>query len=503
MSNKPNILFITADQWRGDCLGAVGHPVVKTPHIDAFAQEGTLFTRHYAAAAPCSPARAAMYSGLWQMNNRVVSNGTPMAHDLDNMARAARRGGYVPTLFGFTDITADPRVHDPNDPALKTYEGVLPGFEVEQALLGNMLPWTQWLRSHGYSDDVIDAPFELTPEPGQRIPNGPTGFAAEHSLSAFLVGRLIEWLGGKSDEQPWFAHLSLINPHPPFAAPMPYNAMYDPEDGPDFLSHEAEIDAHPIYQQFHETLSVDEFLPGQKGKVAELKEMDLRRIRATYYGMITEVDAQIGRLFEALKSGGVWDNTVIILTSDHAEMMGDHGLLGKGGFFPQSQHIPLIIRMPGSPQGQICKNLTSAVDLFPTMLEVMEIAPQNSLDGHSLITQLQNAEQPARQSIFWEFDYRSRIPVPEGETSATFGRTAPMLARLCDDSLQIRSADVPDLLFDLKADPNCQHNALNDPSARALRVRVTEALIHDLQQSNMQTFSNLIATASGMKKAVT
>jgi arylsulfatase A-like enzyme len=502
MTKNPNILFITADQWRGDCLSAVGHPVVKTPHIDAFAQEGTLFTRHYAAAAPCSPARAAMYSGLWQMNNRVVSNGTPLAHELDNMARAARRGGYQPTLFGFTDITADPRVHDPNDPAMKTYEGVLPGFDVEQALLGDMLPWTQWLRSHGYGDDVIDAPFELTADADNSIPIGPTGFAAEHSLSAFLVGRMIDWLGGQSDDQPWFAHLSLINPHPPFAAPAPYNAMYDPEDGPGFLSHEPEIAQHPIYQQFHDTMTVADFLPGQKGKVSELSEMDFRRIRAVYYGMISEVDAQIGRLFRALKSAGMWEDTVVILTSDHAEMMGDHGLLGKGGFFPQSQHIPLIIRAPGAPEGQVCTHLTSAVDLFPTLLDLMQVAPKNSLDGRSLIGQLQDAQQPGRESIFWEFDYRTRIPLPDGETAETYGRKAHMLARLCDDSLQIRSAHAPDLLFDLKADPSCQRNVLNDPAAQDLRLRVAEALIHERQQANSQTLSALTASSSGMVKVL-
>lgn len=131
---KLNVLFITADQWRGDCLGLAGHGVVKTPHTDALAAEGTAFLQHYSAAAPCSPARAAMYTGLWQMNNRGVANGSPLAHRFDNMARAARRAGYRPTLFGYTDISADPRSHAPEDPALKTYEGILPDSKWSRSL---------------------------------------------------------------------------------------------------------------------------------------------------------------------------------------------------------------------------------------------------------------------------------------------------------------------------------------------------------------------------------
>ena len=98
-----NILFITADQWRGECFGYAGHPVVRTPHIDALAADGTAFMRHFANAAPCSPARACLYTGLYQMTNRVVRNGSPLAHRFDNIALAARRMGYTPTLFGYTD----------------------------------------------------------------------------------------------------------------------------------------------------------------------------------------------------------------------------------------------------------------------------------------------------------------------------------------------------------------------------------------------------------------
>jgi arylsulfatase A-like enzyme len=117
---KPNVLLITCDQWRGDSLSAAGHPVVHTPNTDALAAQGVMFARHYAGAAPCSPARACLYSGLYQMNNRVCRNGSPLDARHGNIALAARALGYDPTLFGYTDVAPDPRFHAAADPLLKT-----------------------------------------------------------------------------------------------------------------------------------------------------------------------------------------------------------------------------------------------------------------------------------------------------------------------------------------------------------------------------------------------
>ena len=126
-----NILLITLDQFRGDCLSCAGHPVVRTPNLDELAQNGVRFSRHYSQAAPCGPGRASLYTGLYQAQHRVVGNGTPLDRRFDNIAWAARRAGYRPTLFGYTDQAIDPRdVTDPADPRLSSYEGVLPGFEV-------------------------------------------------------------------------------------------------------------------------------------------------------------------------------------------------------------------------------------------------------------------------------------------------------------------------------------------------------------------------------------
>jgi arylsulfatase A-like enzyme len=133
-----NILLVTLDQFRGDCLSVAGHPIVRTPNLDRLAVEGVRLARHYSQAAPCSPGRACLYTGTYQLNNRVVANGTPLDARFDNLAFAARRAGFAPTLFGYTDQSVDPRdASGPDDPRLSSYEGVLPGFDVGLELTGS------------------------------------------------------------------------------------------------------------------------------------------------------------------------------------------------------------------------------------------------------------------------------------------------------------------------------------------------------------------------------
>jgi len=125
--NRKNVLFITADQWRGDCLGCIGHPVVETPNLNQLAMQGVLFRKHYAQAVPCGPSRASLYTGLYAMIHRSVNNGTPLNNRFTNIAREVRKLGYDPTLFGYTDTSADPREFHQEDPLLTTYEGMIPG----------------------------------------------------------------------------------------------------------------------------------------------------------------------------------------------------------------------------------------------------------------------------------------------------------------------------------------------------------------------------------------
>lgn len=411
MNNRPNILLITADQWRGDCLGTVGHPVVKTPHLDTFARSATVFEQHYAATAPCSPARASLYTGLYQMNHRVVRNGAPLDHRFDNIARAARRAGYAPALFGYTDMSPDPRRHHPNDPLLQSYEGILPGFDLRQGLPENDKPWLSWLAGRGRDPRGFDQIHHAEPEDGQRISRKAPSYSRDETQTAFLTNAFLNWLEEQDGEsRPWMAHVSFLRPHPPVIVPEPYNTMYDPEDGPEFAGAQSPEEAaalHPLVAALQQSQLLSSHIPGAKGHVREMSRSDLRRIRSLYYGMISEVDAQLGRIFRAI---GEHDDTLIIFTSDHAEMMGDHWMLGKGGFYRQSYHIPLIIRMPGGSKANRVTAYTSSVDIFPTLLDLLDIEPGHAPDGDTLRPFLKGDLPHAwRDSALWEFDFRQLL----------------------------------------------------------------------------------------------
>jgi arylsulfatase A-like enzyme len=474
MNRRPNILLVTADQWRGDSLGVVGHPCVRTPTLDALAGEAVVFTNHFAPCAPCSPARASLYTGLYQMNHRVVANGTPLDARFDNVALAARRAGYRPTLFGYTDTALDPRGRDPNDPDLRSYEEILPGFTCRQPLREDDRTWITWLRQRGHDEALLADPHAVAPAQNGGVSLAPPGYGADETQTAFLVERLLDW-HAEQDGGPWFAHVSFLRPHPPFVVPEPYASMVAPEDVPPPIP--LADDPHPLVRLTRDLAAAANFQPGLAGAVAQLSDADFARIRALYYGMIAEVDAQLGRLFGALKARGDWDNTLVVFTSDHGEMLGDHGLLGKGGFFAEGQHIPLMIRLPGGAARRV-EGFTSAADVFPTLLDLWGVAADHTPDGTSLLPALTGEGTAGRDWALWEFDFRHALSAGMREALGLDPRACHLTVLRRTDAQYVHSPAFTPLLFDLTAaDPFANRAdtslALRRDMAEALLTRIT------------------------------
>jgi len=377
-----NVLLITLDQFRGDCLSAAGHPLVRTPNLDRLAAAGVRLARHYSQAAPCGPGRACLYTGTYQFTNRVVGNGTPLDHRFDNVARCARRAGWSPVLFGYTDQAVDPRVVDgPADPRLASYQGVAPGFDVELTLLDEQDAWRAWLAELGY-DQLPSGDAALASEPDRP---------AEHGVSAFLTDRIIAWLGRQ--DGPWWAHASYWRPHPPYAAAGRWATAYDPADVPAAIAPGGD---HPSCGDLAAIAAPE----GDGG---------VRALRAQYYGMISDVDHQLGRLWDALERLGMWDETFIVVTSDHGEQLGDHGTVGKGGFFEASYHIPGIVRDPTRPatHGTVVDAFTENVDIFPTLCDAIGAEVPVQCDGMPLTPFLEGTPPPWwRDAAHWEYDWR-------------------------------------------------------------------------------------------------
>ena len=495
-----NVLFITADQWRGECLSALGHPVVRTPNLDALGAGGVTFTRHYANTAPCGPSRASLHTGLYLQNHRSGTNGTPLDARHTNWALEAAKLGYDPVLFGYTDTSRDPRDEAEDSPWLRTYEGPLPGVRPICHMDGRPQEWVDWLRAKGFAtpDNVTDAYGFRDPGPewedGAAEPR-PLVFPAEVDETAFLVGRLIDYL--RSAKGPFIAHLSLLRPHPPFVAPRPYNAMYDPKAVPGFSRAEsAEVEGRQ-----HPWLA---WQLGRRGFRAPEDEKRLRRLKAVYFGLMTRVDDEIGRLMAALRETGLIDRTLIVFTSDHGEQLGDHWLMNKGGYFDASYHIPLIVRDPrpedDAARGRRVGEFTENVDIMPTMLEAIGAAIPHQCDGASLTPFLRGESAPAwwRREAHWEYDFRDAT---DDSAERTFGLTLHQCALNVVRGPRykyVHFTALPALFFDLAADPGETRNLAADPAYAPLVLEYAQKLISWRMNHDEQTLTHLALTDDGV-----
>ena len=394
-----NVLFITADQWRGDCLSCVGHPAARTPNLDRLAADGVLFTRHFAQATPCGPSRASLHTGMYAFNHRSITNGTPLDARHRTLAGLVRAAGGDPVLFGYTDTSADPRALPADSPWLRTYEGVAPGFRVVLRLPEAEEPYLQYLAGRGYGQrsyaEIYGGGFER-----------PAPFRAEDSVTAFLADRFLAWLG-KQTRRPWFAHLSFIKPHPPLVAAEPWHSSVDPAGIPAPVragTVEAEASLHP-WLAAHLAQPV-----AGLDRRALLDGASLARLRAVYYGLIAEVDHHLGRILAALADRGELERTLILFTADHGEMLGDHWMLGKAGFFPQAFHVPLLVRHPDGVRGRRVTALTEHVDIMPTVLHSLGLAVPRQCDGRLLSEFLtEESVRDWRTMVHWEHDFRDIV----------------------------------------------------------------------------------------------
>jgi arylsulfatase A-like enzyme len=473
-----NVLFITVDQWRGDCLSAAGHPVVATPTLDRLAARGVRFANHWSVTAPCGPSRASLLTGLYLMHHRSVGNGTPLDERFETLATVALAAGYDPTLFGYTDTTVDPRtVTDPADPRLFSYEGVLPGLTPGVVLtMGDRSPWTAWLRERAIAvpedDDDLFEPIEGYPGAADHAPSwAPIRVPAEATETAFLTEAVIDWLDDRPADQPWFAHVSYLRPHPPYRAPEGYHDRYDPADGPGFrrlADREAELALHPLHVGAW-------FVTGCPDDEAEL-----RQLRATYWANMAEVDDQLGRLFAHLDARGLTDDTLVVLTADHGDQMGDHWLVQKCGWWDESYHIPLIVVDPrheaAATRGTVVDRFTESVDVLPTLCEWMGVEVPVAVDGRPLQPFLHEGVAPDdwRTEAHWQWDFSDPV---EHRAEDAFGLT---MAQCSLDVVRgpgekyVHFGDGSSLYFDLDDDPDQVVDRVGDPG-RATRVSEARA----------------------------
>lgn len=475
---KRNVLFIIADEFRADCLGAAGNPLIQTPNLDALAREGVLFRKAFVQATPCGPSRMCTYTGRYLCSTNAVDNMTPLAEADDNLAMHLRRHGRDPGIMGYNDYAVDPRIlpeGHPHKTALN-YEHFLPGFEVVLKHEYDCPAWYEDLKRKGYPPEICNRKRMYAPDvppegPGDHLPEHyPARYKAEDSEAQFVTGRAIDYCTERKGEG-WSLSLNYIKPHGPNICPAPYHAMYDPAAMPPATRRPEERNAHPYWRRL--AVNTNDQL---------LKEHELREFQACYYGMISELDACLGWLFQMLKDTGQWDHTLIIFTSDHGEHLGDHYLTGKAHFYDSNMHVPYILRDP-SPEADATRGrqldlFVEAIDTAPTVCEFLGIPSHERFQGRSVLDLVHGRPGAVvRPRVYHEFYYYTSLSAEERRA------TRPEACRLWvvrDDAykyVQFGEEAMPPILFDLCADPQELHNLADRPEYAAVVARYCQHLI--------------------------
>jgi arylsulfatase A-like enzyme len=466
-ADRPNILLLMCDQLRQDTLGCYGNPIVHTPHIDALAEQGVRFGNMFAAYPVCAPNRASLVTGRYPSVHRLRTNGQRLPEDELTLMQILRDQGYATYGTGKMHFgpqwewPADGRPIEDPDPATaispQPHEDALPWYGFDRVALTEdhrMGPYGDYLAERGYNvwDELHSASY-----PQSATVRSP--FPEEHHQTTWITDRAIDCLQDHAPDQPFFLWVSYVHPHHPFNPPAPYDTLYDPAAMPLPTWDEAEVEGWPeAYKRKFYARSGGHEAVG----LCDFSAQDWRRIRAYYYGMITQIDANIGRLLDTLRGQGRLDNTLVVFTADHGENLGDHRLLFKGTTYDCVTKVPFVVRTPGAAQSADRDLLCSTIDVLPTLLDLAGVAhPSPSpIQGKSLAPALDDASHHLRDSVLIENGGIRRSIRTEKALLTWHGP-------------QTRGE-----LYDLNADPDCMVNLWDHPDAEDLQSRLLDELIH-------------------------
>ncbi len=428
-SKAMNLLVFISDEHRKDAMGCVGHPIVKTPHLDALAARGSVYENAYTPSPMCVPTRAAIACGDHVHKTGFWDSATPYDGTQRSWMRQLRDGGV--------DVTSIGKLH-------------FKSAEIDNGFTQEIMPmhvvggvgWAVGLLRENPPE--YDAAAELAEQVG-------AGNSSYTDYDLAITQAAEEWLHEKKDaSEPWAAFVSLVSPHYPLTAPQEYYDMYDPAQMDMPIGYEAQ--ARPDHAELRNIAAFFKY-------DAYFDEQKIREAKAAYYGLTSFMDHCFGRVVAALEESGQLENTVIVYVSDHGDMMGDLGFWTKQVMYDASAGVPMIAAGPGVPQGRRVKTGTSLLDLAATAIDVSGLehdAISGALPGQSL-REIAQDEDDLDRTIFSEYH-------DGGSTTGTF------MVRWQQWKYVYYVGHAPQL-FDMRADPtelnNLAVHGVNDPSVHA------------------------------------
>ena len=418
-----NLLIICSDEHNKRFLGCYGHEMVQTPNLDRLAAMGTRFDNAYTPSPICMPARAALATGRYCHEIDCWDNGSPYRGvEADSWGHRLNQQGFEANTFGKLHF------HLESDHG---YDVNLPLWakSAEEGYVGAI---GSWMGEHqptmtGLRKEILAAKA------------GEFGYTRYDRAIAEAAA---EWISARQPtDKPWCSFVSFTYPHYPFMAPAEYVNLYDPADVPLPLNWQREQwDNHPGVQWKREKMGLD----------GGFTEDEVRKTIAVYFGMISFMDAQVGRVLDALADSPYADNTRIVYTSDHGDMLGEHGMWFKGTMHEGSAGIPMILAGPDIPQGHVCNTPVNLIDVYPTAVESVGAAYTDAdatLNSKSLITIA--TEPDSERATFSEFHSVATA------TGNFMMRTAryKYIERIGYEAQLYDMVDDPDENHDLVADP--------------------------------------------------
>lgn len=428
---RSNLIFICSDQLRYDALSVTGNRVAHTRHIDRIAARGATFNRHFTPNQICSPSRATMATGLYPRHHGLWRNGVALDERLPNLWQALSWAGYTTRGVGklhFQPLLAPPERNMPESlaywakPGSERWRGPYFGFDTVDLVMGEANESTRaghyaaWLRRN--HPEVVDL-YEPEANAGSRAQDlnevWKSAVPPEIHYTNWIVDRAIEFIEHRSERpEPFALFVSFPDPHHPFAPPRPYCDLFRPDRMPTPTIRAGELERMPAYLgEGDDPLKAPYVAAGEQPReqgfllrTDDISSQTLATAIAHTHGMIQMIDDAVGRLLEALAAADSVDNTYVLFTSDHGELLGDHGLLRKGPPpYRQLLQVPLVLCGPGIRAGTNLDALTGHIDLFATLASLLRL-PAPDTDGLDLTPLIKGQVTDIRDFLFAEYHPR-------------------------------------------------------------------------------------------------
>ncbi len=455
---RPHILLIQDDQHHARLMSCAGDPDIRTPHIDRIAASGVRFTHAYCPSAICQASRIAMFTGQSCHTTGDYENSGLIADGVYSLVAHLRDAGYQTATLGKMHFVPQWPAH---------------GFEIVRKC--DFSDCVESPEENEYYMHVREAGMEAYYDlRGEALRWGdlgalPSRLPLELSQEYWLADITTEFLEKRDPARPFFCHMSFSRPHNPWLPSAPFHDMYDPDalTLPRTCPEEWRNKPFRDRDRWHDDSLIFSY--------RKMTEPVLRRALALYYGLISQIDSQIGRVLDRLESLRLAENTIVIFTSDHGDFAGDHGIVDKGvPTLDGIWRVPLLVGGTGLGHvaGQARDQFVNLIDLMPTLLERAGVDVPRPVEGRSLTREIDEPGWPGRDAVFYEYRHVKTVRTRD-HIMSYYSPGEEDFREYAHSSCWAKGGE----LYDLKEDPDQFHNRYDDPAYRGVRLELTEKLL--------------------------